>query len=198
MALIKCPECGKEISDKADVCIGCGFPLSKMESFIQEETIEPFPNLPSDLDIGSGEWNWTGDAVINLKHVKTPQCPHTFNPGFFNLHRHKKGLCYGSTFNIHESQIIDIYTIDGQVEVSKDGNVVSGAVLGGLLFGGVGAIVGGLAGANSHGKTEVFNKSLCLKFWDVRTKKKIEMLFVSYESHKFDKFITACKESFRF
>ena len=29
MGLIQCPECGKEISDKADVCIGCGFPIKK-------------------------------------------------------------------------------------------------------------------------------------------------------------------------
>lgn len=29
MALIKCPECGKEISDKAKMCIGCGFPLEE-------------------------------------------------------------------------------------------------------------------------------------------------------------------------
>ena len=27
MSLIKCPECGKEISDKSDVCINCGYPL---------------------------------------------------------------------------------------------------------------------------------------------------------------------------
>lgn len=27
MALIKCPECGKEVSDKALACIHCGFPL---------------------------------------------------------------------------------------------------------------------------------------------------------------------------
>ncbi len=27
MALIKCPECGKEISDQAPVCIHCGYPL---------------------------------------------------------------------------------------------------------------------------------------------------------------------------
>ena len=27
MALIKCPECKKEISDKADSCINCGYPL---------------------------------------------------------------------------------------------------------------------------------------------------------------------------
>ena len=31
MALIKCPECGKEISDKANVCIHCGFPLNEQK-----------------------------------------------------------------------------------------------------------------------------------------------------------------------
>lgn len=29
MALIKCPECGKEISNKSDKCIHCGYPLKK-------------------------------------------------------------------------------------------------------------------------------------------------------------------------
>lgn len=29
MALIKCPECGKEISDKAQDCIHCGYKLNK-------------------------------------------------------------------------------------------------------------------------------------------------------------------------
>ena len=29
MALIKCPECGKEISDKAKACIHCGFPINQ-------------------------------------------------------------------------------------------------------------------------------------------------------------------------
>ena len=28
MSLINCPECGREISDKADVCIHCGYPLN--------------------------------------------------------------------------------------------------------------------------------------------------------------------------
>lgn len=27
MALIACPECGKEVSDKSEVCIHCGYPL---------------------------------------------------------------------------------------------------------------------------------------------------------------------------
>ena len=29
MALIKCPECGKEISDQAEFCPHCGYPIKK-------------------------------------------------------------------------------------------------------------------------------------------------------------------------
>ena len=29
MALISCPECGKQISDQAPACIHCGYPLPK-------------------------------------------------------------------------------------------------------------------------------------------------------------------------
>lgn len=32
MALFKCPECSKKISDKADACIHCGYPLSRGSS----------------------------------------------------------------------------------------------------------------------------------------------------------------------
>ena len=48
MALIKCPECGKEISDKANACIHCGYPLNeqkeefykKITSLLHEETLK--------------------------------------------------------------------------------------------------------------------------------------------------------------
>ncbi len=30
MALITCPECGGKVSDKAEACIHCGFPLKQM------------------------------------------------------------------------------------------------------------------------------------------------------------------------
>jgi hypothetical protein len=29
MALINCPECNKQISDKAEICVGCGAPVEK-------------------------------------------------------------------------------------------------------------------------------------------------------------------------
>lgn len=41
MALINCPECGKEVSDKAEACIHCGAPL-------KEKPLEPvMVNVPS-------------------------------------------------------------------------------------------------------------------------------------------------------
>ena len=30
MALITCPECGRQISDRASVCIGCGIPMEEI------------------------------------------------------------------------------------------------------------------------------------------------------------------------
>lgn len=38
MALIKCPECGKDISNKADACIHCGYPLSDEDKLGPEIT----------------------------------------------------------------------------------------------------------------------------------------------------------------
>ncbi len=44
MALIKCPECGKEISDKAPSCIHCGFPISEA-GHMEKNQDEINPNL---------------------------------------------------------------------------------------------------------------------------------------------------------
>lgn len=43
MALITCPECGKQISDKSEHCIGCGYPLKYLvteEVQAEQETLE--------------------------------------------------------------------------------------------------------------------------------------------------------------
>lgn len=34
MALIKCPECGKEVSDTCDKCIHCGYQLKKQKNTV--------------------------------------------------------------------------------------------------------------------------------------------------------------------
>ncbi len=35
MALIKCPECGKEVSDRAQACIHCGCPLTTLSKKVK-------------------------------------------------------------------------------------------------------------------------------------------------------------------
>lgn len=49
MALIKCPECGKEISDKAKACPNCGYPLDlKDDLVVPEEKYLKSYNISSD------------------------------------------------------------------------------------------------------------------------------------------------------
>lgn len=45
MALIKCTECGKEISDKATTCPNCGAPISS-ENATSEPVMSPIPEEP--------------------------------------------------------------------------------------------------------------------------------------------------------
>lgn len=39
MAMIKCPECGKKISDKAGKCPKCGCPINEKENIADEGII---------------------------------------------------------------------------------------------------------------------------------------------------------------
>lgn len=40
MALIKCPECGGQVSDKAEACIHCGYPLKNISQNAQEKMLK--------------------------------------------------------------------------------------------------------------------------------------------------------------
>ena len=45
MALIKCEECGKEISDKAKTCINCGYPVGEIKAREENENKKAFETL---------------------------------------------------------------------------------------------------------------------------------------------------------
>lgn len=47
MALINCPECGKEISDKAAMCIHCGCPIASEQTLTANRNIPFKPSLVS-------------------------------------------------------------------------------------------------------------------------------------------------------
>ena len=40
MSLIRCPECGKEISDKSKQCVHCGYPLEEQKNLYNHREIE--------------------------------------------------------------------------------------------------------------------------------------------------------------
>ena len=74
MALIICPECGKQVSDKAEICVGCGYPIAKYmeknedvreKDVKNEEKIRPF-NMSLD-EIYEAE---NGKKVFMIKRVR--------------------------------------------------------------------------------------------------------------------------------
>lgn len=77
MAIIKCPECGHEISDKAGTCIHCGCPISAIQ--------EPTDNSGTFVVYGYTEWyllkptlqiylngEYIGDVSYRAKTKKIP------------------------------------------------------------------------------------------------------------------------------
>lgn len=55
MALVKCPECGTDVSDKAAACISCGYPISELKFGGTVEIL-----IPAAEDILGG---WTRQIV---------------------------------------------------------------------------------------------------------------------------------------
>lgn len=45
MALIKCPECNKEVSDKANSCIHCGYPLEDYKKELEHQRLMEDPDV---------------------------------------------------------------------------------------------------------------------------------------------------------
>ena len=46
MSLIKCPECGLEVSDQASVCVHCGFLLVRVADPIRRANLRDHPVCP--------------------------------------------------------------------------------------------------------------------------------------------------------
>jgi len=72
MALIKCPECGRDISDKAKACIHCGYPLYKMGNFAAENQTVETKSVESQCEVNQiAELNQSADEAGLNKEVKT-------------------------------------------------------------------------------------------------------------------------------
>ena len=65
MALIKCPECGKEISDRADKCINCGYPIHKQNELTKDAIKTKYKK---SINVGTG-FNNRILAINNLDRI---------------------------------------------------------------------------------------------------------------------------------
>ena len=74
MALINCPECGKEVSDKARSCIHCGYPLDDFNSSEKAENNILMLNS-NNADVNGYLWIYQGfpyNYVMKLQYESLP------------------------------------------------------------------------------------------------------------------------------
>ena len=64
MALIKCPECGKEVSSRAEVCIHCGYPLSEIYNENKQEVFQILNLRINEYNSKKNQWVVCGESNI--------------------------------------------------------------------------------------------------------------------------------------
>lgn len=62
MAMIRCPECGKEVSNLAETCPNCGFPIAK--EIISNDNTDEY-----DADKDSIIEDWKDDIVYGILSI---------------------------------------------------------------------------------------------------------------------------------
>ena len=169
--LIKCPECQKEISDKALSCPICGYPINSEN--IDESNIENItrcPVFPTDLSIGKGIVNWAGDTSVKGFYENSGNTNDKIPSGKVSLLLHDNGLellgrFYVTILKIHYSQIISVEEL--KETQLKDKSSIGRAVVGGVIFGPVGAIVGGISGVGSKNAKMYY---ILINYWDINNR----------------------------
>jgi hypothetical protein len=179
MPLIKCPMCEKDISPNAVSCPNCGEPMKNKKNEDSKTTLE-YPSLPINLDIGKQIVNWTYDAVVNGTFEGTGMT-NDIPDGKVSVLLHQYGIkitgrFYSELLRLHNSEI------EGISEVSKNEltnkSVIGRAVLGGVLTGGLGAIIGGKSGIGTKNIKKYY---LIVNYWD-KNSKELKSLSIGCDS----------------
>lgn len=68
MALIKCLECGREISDKSEKCIGCGFPIKAFLQNQKEEKTKRELETLEKIEVDKKKTSISDKRNISIKH----------------------------------------------------------------------------------------------------------------------------------
>lgn len=149
MALITCPDCQERVSEKAKECIHCGYPIFEMKNDPANYFCIPeYPNKFSLTGKISSGLVYGGNMICYYPHELNKDL--FFDEGEVVLEVYENGFSFWkSIFDqryIQYSQIVDLRVEEVNTYTQKDKSVIGRAAVGGLLLGGVGAIVGGLSG----------------------------------------------------
>lgn len=113
MALIKCPECSKEISDKATSCPNCGYPIEKtdIEGGNDLEILKEIPDFPYTICPECGGYNPTGLFICK-------KCEHKYTMGEYKVLSPQEtvgsSFVSGYTVKNHEFNGVYRYTLFGK------------------------------------------------------------------------------------
>lgn len=194
MALIKCPECGTEVSSSAISCPKCGYPIANTQptTYSSEGAIsnnsdsndtivkEPFPTLPTVMNVGKQIVNWGFDAAISdAYYLQEINYTNYIKEGKVTITAHTNGICiYGGLnfFYISHEQLIDMKFVTHSQLATEKKSVIGRAVVGGVLLGPLAAVVGGLSGIGTKTK-KLGDYLLVINFWDVYTHQ-IQTIFI--------------------
>ena len=168
MALIKCPECGNGVSDVAKTCPKCGYPIA-------ENTVkEPFPTLPTVMDVGKQITNWGFDAAVQgAYYLSEINATNYLEDGKCTVAAHTNGIGITTGFKslyISHEQLISMNFINHKQLTSEKKSVIGRALVGGVLLGPLAAVVGGMSGIGNKTKKRG-DYLLVINFWDVFTRK---------------------------
>ena len=189
MALINCPECMKDISDKASNCPQCGYPISKIDEIINIENNEEilvFPDLPKELWLGKQLVNW-GDTCLDGSYDIEENIISEIPSGGVKIYMHTHGISI-DYYNIHHSQIINLKSASTEELIQVNKSVIGRAVVGGLILGPLGAIIGGMSGIGNKDKS-INKKYFIINFWDVKSKSAQTILINCKQNMPIDLFI---------
>lgn len=196
MALIKCPECGREFSDKATACPNCGFPVSKLPEMSPENVasesgsltnkifsvaqagvqtaIENYQNAyrptkqigPVQIDENHSVFRINGVIPANGKKGRIGKglLKGTLAISTLGMSLAAEKLVGGNKQKVGNKEWLNYSDLLNYELLEDDSLVTSGgigqALIGGAIFGGFGAIAGGIT-ANRIQKKKI--ESLYIK-----------------------------------
>ena len=125
MALIKCPECGKEVSDRSKICIGCGFPIDEYVKELEEakKAAEEEAKLyiPTCRSCGSQDIDQDGycnecgmkmvQSTVKIEPIPEPEVdqPHRICPSCGRRNELDTFTCVGFGHKYTPDQYIECY-----------------------------------------------------------------------------------------